>query len=65
MDEQNTWCASSKSIEEPEDQDFSALAGRWNEKLHVVISLPATLTQGPITQHFPSITRPCAEPTLQ
>lgn len=61
MDEQNTWRVSSDSLEQPIEEDLSALAGCWNEHLHVVISLPATVTQGPIAQHISSREQPCAE----
>lgn len=61
MDEQNTWRVSSESLEKPAEQDLSALAGRWNEHLDVVISLPTTVTQGPIAQHISSHERSSVE----
>lgn len=52
MNEQNSWSVSSMSLENQEHDDLSALAGRWNENLHVTVSLPNTVTRGPIVDHM-------------
>jgi hypothetical protein len=52
MNEQNSWSVSSMSLENQEHNDLSALAGRWNENLHVTVSLPNTVTRGPIVDHM-------------
>lgn len=51
MERRDTWMASSRSLWQCDEHDLSALVGMWNENLDVVISYPATVTQGPVTQH--------------
>jgi hypothetical protein len=63
MEQHNTWTASSKSLEQYDKHDLTSLAGRWNENLHVVVSLPTTVKQGPVTQHS-SPAEPYMQPTL-
>lgn len=50
MEKRDSWSASSNSPQQQEDRDLSALAGRWTENLEVVVSVPTTITQGPIVR---------------
>jgi hypothetical protein len=58
MEERNTWTASSEALERRHEHDLTELAGRWNENLHVVVSLPTTVTQGPVSHHVASEEEP-------
>jgi len=48
MEKRNSWNASSNFSQQQENRDLSALAGRWTENLEVVVSVPTTITQGPV-----------------
>lgn len=49
---ENSWKVSSKdsSILDQKKRDLSNLAGQWNSQIHVVISNPTSIQQGPIEQ---------------
>lgn len=51
MENRNAWSVSSESIVEPDKNDLSLLAGLWSENLHVSISFPAIVTDGPVRRH--------------
>ena len=48
MENKNAWSVSSESIVEPDKNDLRLLAGLWSEHLHVTISFPAVVTDGPV-----------------
>lgn len=64
MEQSNTWTASSKCLEKSDEHDLTALAGRWNESLHVVVSLPTIVTQGPVAQHISPKEQPYVHPYI-
>lgn len=65
MEQRNTWTASSKSFEKCDEDNLSALVGRWNENLHVVVSLPTTVTQGPLARHVTPKEKHYIQPSIQ